>query len=163
MRLKNFWKLPLARLLTVGLLGMAALVSAQMAPVLKVEPIPMVKATKGGTATVVVKASLPSGYHANTNKPTEAYLIPMTLKWTSGPLEMDSVDYPKGALEKYAFSDKPLSVVTGQFSITTKFKVTGSGGAGPAAQNGTLRYQACDNKACYPPKNIPVSFTVNVE
>ncbi len=134
-----------------------------MAPVLKVDPIPMVKATKGSTATVVVKATLPSGYHANTNKPTEAYLIPMTLKWTGGPLEMDTVDYPKGAMEKYSFSDKPLSVVTGQFTITTKFKVPAGASTGPAAQNGTLRYQACDNKDCYPPKNIPVSFTVNVE
>ena len=130
---------------------------------LKVEPLPTVKAAKGKTATVVVKASLPSGYHANTNKPTEAYLIPMTLKWTAGPLELDSVEYPKGGLEKYSFSDKPLSVVTGDFSITTKFKVPAAAASGPAAQNGTLRYQACDNKACYPPKNVPVSFTVNVE
>jgi hypothetical protein len=122
-----------------------------------------VKVAKGAAATVVLKASLPSGYHANTNKPTEAYLIPMTLKWTTGPLEMTTVDYPKGTMEKYSFSDKPLSVVTGDFSITTKFKVPASAASGPAAQNGTLRYQACDNKACYPPKTVPVSFTVSVE
>jgi hypothetical protein len=134
-----------------------------MAPVLKVEAIPTVKAAKGSTATVVLKASLPSGYHANTNKPTEAYLIPMTLKWTAGPLESGVVEYPKGSLEKYSFSDKPLSVVTGDFSITTKFKVPASAVSGPAAQNGSLRYQACDNKACYPPKTVPVSFTVSVE
>ncbi|MCU1325684.1 MAG: hypothetical protein JWN34_1054 [Bryobacterales bacterium] len=134
-----------------------------MAPTLKVEAIPTVKAAKRGVVTVVVKASLPSGYHANTNKPTEAYLIPMTLKWTPGPLEMTAVEYPKGTLEKYSFSDKPLSVVTGEFSIATKFKVAASTGSGPAAQNGILRYQACDNKSCYPPKNVPVSFTVSVE
>jgi hypothetical protein len=26
-----------------------------------------------------------------------------------------------------------------------------------------LRYQACDNHACYPPKNIPVNVTVAVQ
>ncbi len=134
-----------------------------MAPTLKVEAIPTVKATKGATATVVLKAALPAGYHANTNKPTEAYLIPLTLKWTSGPLEAELVEYPKGGMEKYSFSDKPLSVVTGPFSITTRFKVPASAQNGPAAQNGTLRYQACDNKACYPPKNVPVSFTVSID
>ncbi len=163
MQSKNYWKLLRGSLPMFGLLGLTLALNGQMAPMLKVEPLATVKATKGATATVTVKASLPSGYHANTNKPTEAYLIPMTLKWTAGPLEMDSVVYPKGSLEKYSFSDKPLSVVTGQFEITTKFKVPAAAATGPAAQNGTLRYQACDNKACYPPKNIPVSFTVSVE
>ena len=134
-----------------------------MAPTLTVTPIPTVKASKGSTTTVVLKASLPSGYHANTNKPTEAYLIPLSLKWTAGPMEMESVEYPKGTLEKYSFSDKPLSVVTGQFAITTKFKVPANAPNGPAAQTGTLRYQACDNKACYPPKNIPVNITVSID
>jgi hypothetical protein len=35
--------------------------------------------------------------------------------------------------------------------------------AARASATGTLRYQACDNKACYPPKNVPVSVTVSVE
>jgi hypothetical protein len=28
--------------------------------------------------------------------------------------------------------------------------------------HGVLRYQACDNAACYPPKTLPVSFDVKV-
>jgi hypothetical protein len=27
---------------------------------------------------------------------------------------------------------------------------------------GTLKYQACDNSACYPPKQLPVSFDVKI-
>jgi hypothetical protein len=73
------------------------------------------------------------------------------------------VTYPKAELEKYSFSDKPISVVTGEFSIATKFKVPAGASNGPAAQTGTLRYQACDNKACYPPKTLPVNVTVSVE
>jgi len=112
---------------------------------------------------VTLKASLPSGYHANSNTPTEAYLIPLTLKWTGGPLQSEGITYPKADMEKYSFSEKPISVVTGEFSITTKFKVPADVQNGPAAQTGTLRYQACDNKACYPPKTLPINVTVSVE
>jgi hypothetical protein len=76
---------------------------------------------------------------------------------------MVSIDYPAGTMETYSFSDKPLSVVTGDFSITTKFKVPAGAANGPAAETGTLRYQACDNHACYAPKNVPVNLTVSVE
>jgi hypothetical protein len=134
-----------------------------MGPALTVAPVPTVKAAKGSVTMVALKASLPAGYHANSNKPSESYLIPLTLKWTAGPLQTDSIVYPKGTLEKYSFSDKPLSVVTGEFSIMTHFKVPADAARGPAAQTGTLRYQACDNKSCYPPKNVPVNITVNVE
>ncbi|MES1262229.1 MAG: protein-disulfide reductase DsbD domain-containing protein [Acidobacteriota bacterium] len=134
-----------------------------MAPTLSVAPLPTVKAKKGSEVVVTLKASLPAGYHANSNKPTEAYLIPLTLKWTGGPLQMDAITYPKAEMEKYSFSDKPISVVTGEFSIATKFKVPAEAANGPAAQTGTLRYQACDNKACYPPKTLPINVTVSVE
>jgi hypothetical protein len=134
-----------------------------MAPTLNIAPVPSVKAKKGAEVVVTLKASLPAGYHANSNKPTEAYLIPLTLKWTAGPLQTDAVTYPQPTMEKYSFSDKPLSVVTGDFAITTKFRAPGDAASGPAAQTGTLRYQACDNRACYPPKNVPVSVTVSIE
>jgi hypothetical protein len=134
-----------------------------MAPNLSVAPVPMVKAARGSVTVVSLNASLPAGYHANSNKPTESYLIPLTLKWTAGPLEVESIEYPKGKLEKYSFSDKPLSVVTGEFTITTKFRVKEGASSGPAQQTGTLRYQACDNHACYPPKNVPVNVTVQVQ
>jgi hypothetical protein len=34
--------------------------------------------------------------------------------------------------------------------------------AGKYAVHGELKYQACDNAACYPPKKIPVDFQVKV-
>ena len=125
--------------------------------------MPTVKAAKGATVVLTLKASLPAGYHANSNKPTEVYLIPLTLKWTGGPLQSETINYPKPSMEKYSFSDKPISVVTGEFAIETKFKVPAGATPGPAAETGTLRYQACDNKACYPPKTLPVNITVSIE
>ena len=134
-----------------------------MAPTLTIAPVPTVKAKKGSTAVVTFKAALPPGFHANSNTPTDEYLIPLTLKWTGGPLQAGAVTYPKAAQEKYSFSDKPLSVVTGEFSITTKFTVPAGAATGPAAENGTLRYQACNDRMCFAPKTVPVSVAIEIE
>ena len=156
MRFKNYFKV-LPALLAVTL-------AAQMAPELKIEPQPTLKVKRGALATLTLKASLPAGFHANSNKPTESYLIPLTLKWTGGPLQDGAITYPAPVLEKYSFTaDKPISVVTGAFSLVTKFQVPATAAPGPAAQTGTLRYQACNDRMCFPPKTLNVSVTVSVE
>jgi len=136
---------------------------AQTSPNLTVAPVPTVKARKGSVAAVTLRAVLPAGFHANSNTPTDEYLIPLTLKWNGGPLQVDGITYPKGSLEKYPFSPKPLSVVTGEFSIATRFKVPANAPNGPAAQNGTLKYQACNDRMCFAPKTVPVSITLEIE
>lgn len=142
---------------------LATVLAAQTSPTLTVAPVPTVKAKKGSVATVTVRAVLPPGFHANSNKPTDDYLIPLTIKWTGGPLQADGIVYPKADLEKYSFSDKPLSVVTGEFTITTKFKVPADAAQGPAAENGTIRYQACNDRMCFAAKNVPVTISLNIE
>lgn len=137
--------------------------SAQMAPVLTVAPVPTIKTQKGAVTVVSIRAVLPPGFHANSDKPTDVYLIPLSLKWTTGPLQADGITYPKSTTEKYSFADRPLSVVTGEFTITTKFKVPSGASTGPAAQNGTLRYQACNDRMCFAPKTVPVVLSLNIE
>jgi thioredoxin:protein disulfide reductase len=143
--------------------SLATALIAQTSPTLTVAPVPTVKAQKGSVAAVTVRASLPPGFHANSNKPTDDYLIPLSLKWNPGPLQTSTIEYPKGTLEKYSFSPKPLSVVTGEFSIATKFKVPDNAASGPTAQNGTLRYQACNDRMCFAPKTVPVSITFEIQ
>lgn len=136
---------------------------AQMAPTLTVAPLTTVRTHKGASETVAVKAVLPAGFHANSNTPSDAYLVPLSLKWTTGPMQVEEVTYPKPALEKYSFSEKPLSVVTGEFTLTTKFKIPAGAPTGPGAQNGTLRYQACNDRMCFAPKTVPVTVAVTIE
>ena len=132
-------------------------------PMLTVAPVPTVRTQKGSVAVVTIKASLPQGYHANSNTPSDAYLIPLSLKWTAGPLQVDAVTYPKATLEKYSFSDKPLSVITGEFSLTTKFKVPADAANGAAAQTGVLKFQACNDRMCFAPKSVNVSVAVDIQ
>jgi hypothetical protein len=130
-------------------------------PVLTVKPPVGVVVKKGATVDVKVTASLNEGFHLNSHTPTEDYLIPLSLKW-EGPLQEVEVVYPKPQLEKYSFDDKPLSVLTGQFPLVTKFKAPEGAVPGPVTLSGKVRYQACNNNACFPPKTVPVTLTVQV-
>src|SRR5579862_4745635 len=46
-----------------------------------------VTAKHGALLDVKTQVQLKPGYHANSNTPSEAYLIPMRLTWAPGPLE----------------------------------------------------------------------------
>ena len=159
MRFKNYFRI-LPLIVMIG----AAVLSAQMAPQLKVEPQATVKVKRGVPASVTLKVSLPAGFHANSNKPTDPNLIPLTLKWTGGPLQDGVITYPKPTIETYSFTGPSgISVVTGAFDLVTKFKVPATAEAGPATQTGTVRYQACNDRMCFPPKTVNVNVTVSVE
>ena len=113
---------------------------------------------------VKIPVLVKEGYHVNSNKPNEEYLIPLKLTWTSlGALEGGTVMYPKAALEKYEFSEQPLSVYTGNFELMASFKVAANAPAGPGAATGKLRYQACSNRACYPPKTVDITVPYQVQ
>jgi hypothetical protein len=124
-----------------------------------------------GKRNAIVQVKIPvtvkEGYHVNSNKPTSEYLIPLKLTWTStGALEGGEITYPKPLLEKFEFSDKPdepLAVYMGKFDLVAKFKVAANAPAGPGAASGKLKYQACSNKACYPPKTVDVEVGYQVQ
>ena len=111
-----------------------------------------------------IPLSILAGFHINSNTPSDEYLIPLTLTWTSlGALEGGQVTFPKASSEKYDFSDKPLSVYTGNIELTASFKVSANAPAGPGVAAGKVRYQACNNKACFPPKTVDVNVPYQVQ
>ena len=111
-----------------------------------------------------IPCSVQDGFHVNSNTPSEDYLIPLKLTWTStGALEAGPVTYPKPEMQKYEFADKPLSVVTGRFELVANFKVAANAPAGPGIAAGKLRYQACSSRACYQPKTIDIAIPYQVQ
>ena len=99
----------------------------------------------------------------NSNAPAEDYLIPLRLTWAMGKITAEETIYPKPQLENYAFSKKPVSVFSGTFSIETRFKVPPDTPRGPATVAGKLRYQACNERECLPPKTIEIQLPVEVQ
>ena len=109
---------------------------------------------RNGVMEAKITAQLRSGYHTNSNKPSEEFLIPLKLTWDAPPLQVADTIYPKPVMEKYEFSTKPLSVFTGDFDIVTRFKVPANAPSGLGIAAGKLRYQACNDKSCLPPKTV---------
>jgi hypothetical protein len=116
----------------------------------------------GGHAESKLMLQLRAGEHCNSNTPADAYLIPLKLTWNPGPIEAVEVIYPKPKLEKYSFSPNPVSVFSGDFVVSTRFKATPAAQPGTIAVTGKLRYQACNDTMCFPPKTIEVSQVVEV-
>ena len=107
--------------------------------------------------------SLREGYHLNSNQPTDPYLIPLKLTWEDSLLKTDRVEFPKALMQKFEFADKPLSVYEGSFVIRTLFHVPATAMPGPNIVAGKLRYQACSNTACLPPKTVEVRLPVVIQ
>ena len=120
-------------------------------------------AKRGATADARVTVQLRNGYHVNSNTPTEDYLIPLRLTWTAPPFEVAGTVYPKPKMEKYSFSPKPLSVFTGDFDIVTRLKTPPKAPPGPGVLLGKLRYQACNDNSCLPPKTVEVRLSYQIQ
>jgi len=136
---------------------------AQSPAILTVAQPQKVVAKRNTDVTAKIDVSIAAGYHVNSNAPHEAYLIPLRLTWTLAPLTVEAVTFPKARDEKYSFSEEPLSVFTGNFDIATKFKVPADALSGPTILVGKLRYQACNNTMCFPPKTVEVKLPVDVQ
>ena len=125
--------------------------------------MPKVAGARNASLQAKIPCVIEPGFHVNSDKPAEDYLIPLKLTWTStGQLEAGAVVYPKPQSEKYAFSEKPLSVFTGNFEVVANFKVAANAPAGPGIATGKLRYQACNDHACFGPKSIDIAIPYQV-
>jgi len=124
------------------------------------DPVPRGKEFQ---AAVVVKIN--SGYHMNSHKPSDSYLIPTTVtpQLPAGFTLVGEPAYPAGKNEKFPFSpDKPLNVYTGSVTFRMKLTADDKAALGKASIPVTLRFQACNLSACLPPVKIPLTLDVNV-
>jgi thioredoxin:protein disulfide reductase len=121
------------------------------------------KVPRGGTFEVAVIADILPGFHVNSNKPSEDYLIPtQLLPELPAGFKILSTVYPTGKLTKFEFSEKKLSVYEGTFRLRMKIQAPARAPVGKTKLPLLLRYQACTNSACLPPVKIPVAVEIEV-
>jgi DsbC/DsbD-like thiol-disulfide interchange protein len=120
--------------------------------------------SRGKEFQIAVVADIAKGFHMNSHKPTDSYLIPTSLSADLPKgIELRDTIYPNGKLEKFSFSpDKPLDVYTGSVTITFRLTAAADAPLGAVTIPMTLRYQACNDTTCLPPVKIPVSAKIEV-
>ena len=133
-------------------------------PAVSVAPPPVVTITPGKTGQVPISFRVIGGYHINSNQPKSEYLIPTVLKIdATTDIMIGKIIYPTGQDMSFAFApEEKLNVYTGDFKVDVSVHPLRSVVPGKYVVRGALKYQACDNAACYPPKQLPVSFDVKV-
>jgi hypothetical protein len=108
----------------------------------------------GKPAVLELRFHVVDGFHVNSHMPKSELLIPTGISLQSAAgVKVGAVEYPAGTA--YSFSSDPsekLDVYSGAFTL----KLPVMAEVGEHVVEGTLRYQACDHAACYPPKNLPV-------
>jgi hypothetical protein len=144
--------------------GAAAQDAPTMKPVVSMAPAPVITITQGKASPVPLSFRVARGYHINSNKPKSEFLIPTALKiGATTDIVIGGIDYPDGRELSFAFApDEKLDVYTGDFQVDVTVRPLRSVPPGKYMLRGTLKYQACDNAACYPPKQLPVSFEVRI-
>src|SRR5438067_611500 len=54
---------------------------------LTVNPADQITVKRGGSVTQTLKIAVLPGFHVNSDKPRDEFLIPLKLAWTDGPLK----------------------------------------------------------------------------
>ena len=89
--------------------------------------------------------------------------IPITVKLNAQPeIKAGKVAYPKS--EMMTFADEKVPVFQKPFRLTQDVTLDKSAKPGSTVTvSGTVNYQACDDRVCYPPESAPVRWTVVVK
>jgi hypothetical protein len=133
-------------------------------PSVTMSPVPVTTVTRGKPTDIDLRFHISPGFHVNSNKPNSEFLIPTALK-ISAPTDVviGRVTYPPGQEQSFPFApDEKLSVYSTEFSVGVVVHPLVNVVPGKYMLRGELKYQACDNAACYPPKKLPVEFEVKV-
>ena len=112
----------------------------------------------GKATPVELHFRVADGLHINSHNPSNEYLIPTTFSIPDGAgVRLDAASYPAGKTMALPADPKTiLNVYTGEFTIRARIVAT----SGNHLVEAKLRYQACDETQCMPPKTIPVTIDV---
>jgi hypothetical protein len=153
-------------LVAAGLFSVALAQDSLMpkAPIVSALPAEPVAVAPGSSVRVELRFRVLPGYHINSSKPRSEFLIPTRFKLSPpANLAPGSVAYPEGKDLTFAFSPKErLNVYSGDFTVRAELRALASAPAGSYKVAGELRYQACNDRACFPPSKLPVEFDVTV-
>jgi len=110
------------------------------------------------SSPVTLHFRIAEGMHINSHTPSDEYLIPTVFSIPDGDgVKLEAATYPTGANITLPSDPKTkLNVYSGEFIIQAKIVAP----AGNHLVQGKLRYQACNDTQCLPPKTITVPIDV---
>jgi len=121
------------------------------------------KVYKNSEVKFAIKADVDEGWHINSNKPNEDFLIPSGIELlTDVGFEIISTKYPEAKELEFGFSDKPVSVFEGEFLIGAIIRVPSDIEFGDYELTIKFGYQACNDMTCMPPNTVEQKIQISV-
>ena len=133
-------------------------------PTVKYYPPEITSVYRGHPGALQLQFRIPAGFHINSNQPHQDYLKKTELLLDAPTdIAVEKISYPAGVDRSFPFDpSEKLNVYTGDFAVSVLVRPLIKVLPSKYAFHGWLKYQACDNAACYPPKQLPVSFEIKV-
>lgn len=120
--------------------------------------------TPGGHTTLLVVVDIASGFHINSVKPADSFLIATRLQPAKLPgFTYGAIAYPPDKTVHETYSPKPMLVYTGQAVIRVPVMLSQHLRPGRYTLTATLTYQGCNHNACFPPKTDAISAPIIVK
>jgi DsbC/DsbD-like thiol-disulfide interchange protein len=122
------------------------------------------KAQRGRSVQGSVTMDIPSGYHVNSSRPLERFLIPTQLNVEAPKgFRVGPVIYPRAVMRNFKFSKNKVSVYEGRATMRFNVTVPRNAQTGSTELNLRLRFQSCNDEVCFPPQTRELKVWLNVE
>jgi hypothetical protein len=118
---------------------------------------------RGGSTKGTIVMSIPGGLHVNSSRPNSEYAIPTVVRVSAVGAKIGGVSYPRGKNRKFGFSEDTLNVYEGRAAFGFNLTVPASFKGNVVKIRAVVRYQACTDEVCYPPKNKEITLTARVQ
>ena len=124
-----------------------------------------VEIATGKATEATIKLNIADGYHINGNPPTFSYLKATELQVEAAPgIIVGQPVYPPAIKKKFSFAqDQPLAVYEGEVNIKLPLQADRKTAKGERKLDASLRIQACDDQACYPPRIVKLNNPLKLE
>ena len=108
----------------------------------------------GKRAVLQLRFQVLPGFHVNSHVPKGDLLIPTVVELSDvSGVKLGKAEYPAGIAFSFPIDPtEKLDVYEGGFTVS----VPVTAATGEHELHGSLKYQACNKAACYPPRSLPV-------
>ncbi|MFO0918571.1 MAG: protein-disulfide reductase DsbD family protein [Planctomycetaceae bacterium] len=121
------------------------------------------KLPAGGKCKFLVILDVEKGWHINANPPEPDNMIPTQVTVASKvDLKQAETKYPTGKKLVVEVFPEPVSVYEGEVEIRGEIDVPAAAGGKTDDLEFQIRYQACNDKTCLPPKTLKLANKMEV-
>ena len=118
-------------------------------------------AAAGSRVPIAVEMSLGPGWHVNSHTPAEKFLIPTELHLTATAGALAPIRYPPHVERRFEFAETAMLVYEGTVRFETELTLPADAGDRVSIA-GSVSFQACNEKQCFPPSRIALEATLVV-